>query len=273
MNVISAVECSIGKLRDNNEDNFYYNGVYLTENETEFSDGQNISIDNNLQIYAVCDGMGGEEFGEEASLIAVTSLLKYHKKLNDMKYHSLNKYIDMYFAEVNSQICELRKERGNCRIGTTIALLILEGTNIHIINIGDSRIYKFKGSKLEQLTEDHTPAERAYQMGVIKKEQIKTHPHRNKLTQYLGLAPEELQLNPFRMQLKAKNNERFLVCSDGVTDMLSDEEISKILKMSKTPSAAAKILIDRAKVNGGRDNITAIVVDVKKTNGFSLFRK
>ena len=271
MKIISAAECNIGNLRENNEDNLYYNGIYLSETEREIPASYEKICQDNLQFYAVCDGMGGEEHGEDASLIAVEVLGKYHKMLSEMKYHSLTKYIDMYFSEVNSQICEARKECDNCRIGTTIALVVVEEENLHVINIGDSRVYKFRMNKLQQLSEDHTPAVRAYQMGTITKEEMKTHPHRNKLTQYLGLAPEELNINPSRVQIKAKNKDRILICSDGLTDMLSDNEISKILKMSKTPKAAAKILVDRAKANGGRDNITAIVLDIKKDKKFLWF--
>lgn len=271
MKVISAAACNIGNLRENNEDNLYYNGAYLSEAERDIPVSQDKVCMDNLQLYAVCDGMGGEEQGEIASLIAVKVLSKYQKMLNETNYHSLSKYMDMYFSEVNSQICGVRKEYGHCRIGTTIALLAVEGGNIHIINIGDSRVYQFRHNKLKQLSEDHTPAARAYQMGTITKEEIKTHPHRNKLTQYLGLAPEEQNITPSRMQMKAKNNDRFLICSDGVTDMLSDSDISKILKTSKTPKAAVKILVERAKANGGRDNITAIILDMKTEKKFLWF--
>lgn len=268
MKVISAIECDIGNLRSNNEDNFYYNGTYLNVSERDIPASSEKICEDNLQFYAVCDGMGGEAHGEDASLIAVKVLSKYHRMLSKMKYHNLTKYIDMYFSEVNNRICEVRKEHDNCRIGTTIALLAAEGENLHIINIGDSRVYKFRHNKLRQISEDHTPAVRAYRMGMITKEEMKTYPHRNKLTQYLGLAPEELNINPFRIQLKAKNNDRFLICSDGITDMLSDDEILQILKISRTPKEAAKALAESAKANGGRDNITAIVSDIKTGRRF-----
>lgn len=271
MKVLSAVASNIGNLRESNEDNFYFNGTFLTQENRDFPTAQSDICSDGLQFYAICDGMGGEEQGEDASLIAVSVLKKYHKKLLSTKYHNLDKYIDMYLAEVNTQICELRKENDNCRIGTTIAMFVVEGESIHIINIGDSRIYKLSRSKLIQLTEDHTPAVRAFKMGLIKEEDIKTHPHRNKLTQYLGLGPEEMTIIPSRLNIKSKNNERFLICSDGITDMIDDSEIKRILRENKSPELATKKLIEKAKANGGRDNITAIVLDIKKENKFLWF--
>ena len=271
MKVISAIACNIGKIRENNEDNFYYNGKYLYENERDipcFYDGNS---KDDLQFYAVCDGMGGEAHGEEASLIAVEVLSKYHKKLSDRKYHSLDRYMDMYFSEVNSQISEVRTKYSNFRSGTTIAMVIVEDETIHIVNIGDSRVYKLKNNNLYQISEDHTPAVRAYMLGAITKDEIKTHPHRNKLTQYLGLGPDEFKIVPTRVHMKARDNDRFLICSDGVTDMVSDKEIETILRAEDTPKGAVKVLVDRAMQNGGRDNITAIVLDIKKDKKFLWF--
>lgn len=271
MKIVSTVASDLGNLRKSNEDNFYFNGTFLTQEDRDFSMLQNGVCSDKLQFYAICDGMGGEERGEDASFIAVKVLGKYHKMLTKMKYHSLEKYVDMYLAEVNTQICAQRKENRYCRIGTTIALFVVEGEYIHIINIGDSRIYKLRHNKLIQLTKDHTPAVRAFELGFIKKEDIKTHPHRHKLTQYLGLGPEEMTVTPSRLTIKSKNNERFLMCSDGVTDMIDDFEIKKILRENKIPEIATQKIIEKAKENGGRDNITAIVLDIKKENKFLWF--
>lgn len=268
MKIISGAECNIGNVRENNEDNLYLNGLFLSEAERETPKAYEKACEDKLQFYAVCDGMGGEEYGEKASFIAVETLEKYHKMLAGMQYHSLSKYTDMYFQEVNSKICEIDRDY---RSGTTIALFISEGEKVHILNIGDSRVYRYRHNKLTQLSEDHTPAVRAYKMGLIKKEDIKNHPHRNQLTQYLGIAPEEQTLVPFRMEIKPKSGDRFLICSDGLNDMLTDAELSAILKESKTPAAAVKTLVESANEKGGKDNITAIVLDIEVNKKFLWF--
>ena len=264
MKIKSAIISDIGNIRSNNEDNFYYNGIYLTQNDCAIPINYSSECRDDLQFYAVCDGMGGEEMGEEASFLAVYILEKYQKKLKEITYHSLSKYMDMYLAEVTAQITSFRKANGNCRMGTTIALLVIEKEMLHIFNIGDSRIYLLRSGRLKQLTEDHTPAMRAFQIGIITKEEMKCHPHRNKLTQYLGIALEELTLMPFYMELKPRNKDRIFICSDGVTDMMEEECVRKILMEQKDSESAVNRLVEKAKANGGRDNITAIVLDVEK---------
>lgn len=264
MKVISAVGADIGNLRENNEDNFYYNGIILSESDSGEVIVHSDIRNDKLQFYAICDGMGGEEQGEVASNIAVSTLKKYQQMMNEIKYHDFDKYIDMYLAETNTRICEVRHENNNCRIGTTIALIFIENETLHITNVGDSRIYQLKRNRLLQISEDHTSAMRAYKMGSIKKEEIKTHPHRNKLTQYLGLFPEEMTIQPFNLKLKAKNKDRFLICSDGLTDMVSEDDICKIIRKSSSPEEAVRHLVEKAKAGGGRDNITAMVLTVEK---------
>lgn len=261
--ISSAVSIHVGKRRKNNEDNFYYNGIYLNEENREIPISFSEKRTDNIQFYEVCDGMGGEEFGEVASLIAVKTLEKYKEMFNKIKYHDFHKYIDMYISEANNLIYDKTKQCSGKRIGATLALLCVEINNIHIYNIGDSRIYLFNGKKLKQLSEDHTQAMRFVKMGIMSKEEAKTHPHRNKLTQHLGIAPEEMVVRPYRVTKKMKNGDKYLLCSDGLTDMLSDNEIESILKQKKSEKAIVEELISTSLEKGGRDNITAIVITIK----------
>jgi len=271
--VSSAVGVHTGLLRENNEDNFYYNGIYLKESNREIPVVYSENRESSIQIYAVCDGMGGEEYGEVASLIAVETLTKYQHMLNTINYHDFDKYIRMYISEANNLIYEKSRQTGGKRVGTTIALLCIEFNNIYIYNIGDSRVYLLHGRKLRQISEDHTQAMRSVKMGIATKQEAKNHPHRNKLTQYLGIAPEELAIKPFKYQTKAKPGDLFLICSDGITDMLEDDEIENILKQRKPERAIVTELIDKAMKKGGRDNITAMVLRIngkRKLFGFSI---
>ncbi|HHW47064.1 MAG TPA: serine/threonine-protein phosphatase [Clostridiaceae bacterium] len=273
LEVFSAVGTHIGRVRENNEDNFYYNGIYLNESNREIPAIFSEKRESEIQIYAVCDGMGGEESGEVASLIAVHTLTKYQEMLNNIKYHSFDKYIEMYLSEVNNLICEKSKQIGGKRIGTTIAMLCIEGNIVHIYSIGDSRVYLMRNKRMKQITEDHTQAMRSVKMGIITMEEAKTHPHRHKLTQYLGIAPEEMIFKPYCFKKKAKNGDLFLLCSDGVSDMLEDYEIEHILKQKKSEKAIVSDLIGSALKKGGRDNITAMVIRICRKKSLFGFKR
>lgn len=260
--VLSAVSIHVGKKRRNNEDNFYYNGIFLDKSNREIPVSFSDKKKDKLQIYAVCDGMGGEAAGEEASFIAVKTLEKYQKMISEIKYHDFNKYIDMYISEANDLICDRRKNNENRRIGTTLALLCIENENVHLYNVGDSRIYILRKKKLIQLSEDHTQAMRLLKIGAISKEDVKTHVHRNKLTQHLGILPEEMKINPTRRNLKVKNKDKYLLCSDGITDVLSEDEILKIMKQDKSEKIIASQLVNTAIAKGSRDDTTVIIINI-----------
>ncbi|NPV89427.1 MAG: serine/threonine-protein phosphatase [Firmicutes bacterium] len=264
ISLAAAAGVHIGYIRENNEDNFYFNGINLNETNREIPVVYENRSNDTLQLYAVCDGMGGEAHGELASLIATDTLRKYQDMLQKIHYHSLEKYIDMYINEVNNLIGDKVREHGGKRIGTTIALLALEGDRAHIFNIGDSRVYLLRSKTIRQISEDHTPAMRSVKMGLMTMEQAKTHPHRNKLTQYLGLSQQEMTVKPFYDLVQVKYNDRFLLCSDGLTDMVAQEEIETILNQDKPERNLIIELIDKALHHGGRDNITAIVITAGK---------
>jgi protein phosphatase len=256
----AAVGCHMGNIRKNNEDNFYFDGIYLSENNSDAPFFRSLSADGALRFYAVFDGMGGEEHGEKAALIAAETLAKYHALLRTIRWHDFDKYMDMFLSEANNRICEAAKELGARRMGCTIALLCVAGGRFRVYNIGDSRIYKFSKNHLTQISEDHTPAFRAVRMGVMSKEEAKNHPHRSKLTQYLGIAEAEMIVKPFRTSLKTKKGDACLLCSDGLTDMLEDGAIEEILRNAGEPAAAVRALINAALQNGGRDNICVVLL-------------
>ncbi len=262
--ISSAVGIHIGKKRHNNEDNFYNNGIFLDESNREIPAISSDSRTQNLQFYAVFDGMGGEEKGEWAALIAAKTLGKYQNMLSEIKFHDIHKYIQMYSIETCSLISEKAKELGASRIGTTIALLCIEGDSAHAYNIGDSRIYLLRGKKIAQLSEDHTPVTRAIRLGMMSTSEAKKHPHRNKLTQYLGIPPEEQIVKPHRTSVKLRNNDQFFLCSDGVTDFINDEKLLNLLLQNKSEKEIIANIIDEALNKGGKDNITALIIKALK---------
>lgn len=256
----SAVSVDKGLIRNNNEDNFYFNGTYLYADERDKSSTFSSNPSNELQIYGVFDGMGGEALGEEASLIAAQVINKTHKKLVASDCN-IEREILASVEDANTKICKKIVESGEKRIGATFSTLVIENDRATVFNVGDSRVYLLREGKLEQISVDDTTAQRLVNMGVLTPEKAKTHKDRHKLTQHLGIFKDEMIIEPhISKEIDIKKGDKFLLCSDGLTDMLIDEEISKILNQNKTCEELSKELVKAALKNGGKDNVTTIVV-------------
>lgn len=242
--------CSTGNVRTDNQDNLYINGVYRQDisNNSVFRH-RAFSEDNAL--VAVADGMGGGKYGERASLEAVKALDNVEKSTEG---------ILRYLNKRNDVICALMD--GNGRIGTTFAGLYINEKNVEIINIGDSRIYRFADGELSQLSRDHTVAQQMVDFGVMDKAEVADHPEKHKLTQHLGIFPSEFIIEPFTTQIDAYINDVFLLCSDGLTDMLDDTEIESVLNQPGDVEKWAELLYEEATQNGGKDNITILLLQV-----------
>ncbi|MBR2476703.1 MAG: serine/threonine-protein phosphatase [Clostridia bacterium] len=255
----SAVSVDKGLIRDNNEDNFYFNGAWLTAETRDNSDTFSSSASGGIQIYGVFDGMGGEELGEEASLITAQVMHKTHERLKsagcDVKEAILSAVED-----ANVGICRKIKENGGKRIGATFSAIVIENNKATVFNIGDSRVYLHRAGVLEQISVDDTGAQRLVSIGVLTDEEAKTHKDRNKLTQHLGIFKEEMIIEPhISNPIDIHKNDKFLLCSDGLTDMVTDEEICRILSQDKPCEQLSAELVKTALENGGKDNVTAIV--------------
>jgi len=267
--ITAAASVNMGKKRLNNEDNLYFNGEFLTEETREKSADFDTVCGDRRQFYAICDGMGGEQLGELASLIAVETLHKYAESRRHNSKNGGEKNIDADWErcihEMNGLIVEAQKSRGASRIGTTLALLAVENKFAHLYNVGDSRIYLLLNGKLEQMSFDHTAVANSVKMGILTPEQARIHPHRNRLTQYVGVDPEEMVIEAHKNIIEIKNKDIFLLCSDGLTDMLDDAEISRILKETGKPAEAVRQLMNAALSSNGKDNITIIVLACKRS--------
>lgn len=242
-----------GRVRENNEDNYFVCGKYKKEVLLNRHGTERNEICEEY-LYAVCDGMGGEAFGERASLIAVEALSEYWKN----KSFDINDYV----KKTNDKICDEIENNSGTRMGTTLAVLYIKDNIAHAYNIGDSRIYLFRKNKLEQISKDHTQTERLIRMNIITPEEAKTHPERHKLTQHLGIFPEEMIIEPFETEISVNVGDVFLLCSDGVTDVLCDEGISEILGIDNPVKESLKMLVLKAIKKGGTDNVTAVIVKV-----------
>ena len=271
----SAAVCSDkGCIRSNNEDNFYFNGTHLNP---ENRDEHNFFTDNpsgSEIMYGVFDGMGGEALGEEASLITAQTVKKYHDKLKDGRIKDNKSAILKSISDANTKICNKIVESGERRIGTTFALLSISDDTAQVYNIGDSRVYLYRNKKLIQISVDDTTAQRLVNMGVITKEKAKMHEDRHKLTQHLGIFSDEMIVEPhISEKISIEKGDMFILCSDGLTDMVENEEIQSIIRKSGDCRTAAKKLVETALKNGGRDNVTVTVISAdtkslkKRQNG------
>jgi serine/threonine protein phosphatase PrpC len=212
-------------------------------------------------LVAVADGMGGHAAGEVASRIAITTLAKDSEKFLSPKI-DLDSADDLYTSSIlhiDETIAEYAIEKPELAgMGTTLSALFLRDGAVAIVHIGDSRIYRLRGNSFEQITTDHTVIQELLSQGTITESDIATHPQRSVLTQVLmGDGRNEIALSI----VEAKADDRFLLCSDGLTTTLSDREIKAILK-SKARGAAVDALIDGAYINGAPDNVTVIVADI-----------
>ena len=240
-----------GLKRPENEDNFYFDGMYL-EVESNGTD-HCLTLEKNIDGYtllAVFDGMGGGDYGEVASFEAACRAYDYMESGKIIPVDITPSLTDMC-NEMNRRVYDRGINLGAYMMGSTIASLFFYSNRFWVCNIGDSRVYGFRNGRINQLSSDHTDEVLMKEQGITGRK-----PH---LTQYLGIDPHELCLEPFIKSYRYEEGDRFLICSDGVTDMVDENLITEIVNRSSTPEIAVQRLIKEAKNNGGKDNITAIV--------------
>lgn len=239
---------NIGKCRHNNQDNFFCNGDFLGYDNSGTDEIRHGRADpKHFPIFSVFDGMGGEERGEIAAYIASESLSTFEFGKN-----SRQSYTD-YCRMTNSLICKYTREHGLFSMGTTMAALRFTKNRIVLCNIGDSKIFHFYDLQLQQISVDHVG--------------IPVFGRKPPLSQNLGIPENELILSPYISIGRYHAGDTYLICSDGLTDMLSNREISNILS-EDTDQTAAKRLLEGALAAGGKDNITFILIYIKKRNLF-----
>lgn len=250
--ITAACVCNTGKRRHNNEDNFYFNNIILPEENdgTEQSLVFEQKLENNPLIFGVFDGMGGASDGQVAAFLSAKILSEENKK--NMTLHPKD-FLKKTILLMNDCVCEEAKVRFN-DMGCTAAMLYFIENAVYVCNVGDSRIYRLHNEKIEQLSEDHTDAD------ILEKQGIKNR--KPCLTQCIGISPEEMLIEPYIRRDCIESGERYLICSDGLTDMVSVEDIRKTMMISESVSECAEEMVAKALNAGGRDNITVIVIQI-----------
>lgn len=257
-----SVSTHIGKVRGNHEDNFYLEGLYMNDIfRNDFSASYTVRSADGM-TFAVFDGMGGAAYGEVASEIAVRTLRKYEKKL---KYadgtRMLDQLVSSYTTEANDAICDMLTEK-HCAVGgTTFSMLYFMGDAVKLYYLGDSRMYRYQSDGLTRLTRDHTVANQKVDAAIYTEEEAKHSPDQHRLTLFIGSDRKKVGLNAdSRPSMPLEIGSKFLLCTDGLTNMCSDEEIHSLLSQNYFNEAA--VLVQAALQNGGADNITCIVLEV-----------
>jgi len=221
-------------------------------------------LDSSLGLYAIADGMGGHAAGEVASDLAINALagsLRNHKESGSGPWtpERAAELLRQALNDGNRKICESVANRVEWRgMGTTMVALVLAGETAVIGHVGDSRAYLLRDGELRQITSDHSWVNEQVKLGLLTPEQAYRHPMRNIVTRALG-NQTEVQVDVSVEVVRP--NDIFALCSDGLSGMVSDEEIAEILaKHGDVPRDACRLLVDQANLHGGEDNVTVIVM-------------
>lgn len=227
----------VGNIRTENQDRIYVDNSVAHIDENGYFKKCGRAESYKSICFAVFDGMGGEQEGDVAATIAAESFLELTEDRFDFKDVCL---------DINKRICDYMQENNVRRMGTTAAILRFDNWCVDLCNIGDSRIYRLSGDSFERISVDHTVTV--------------NNGYRNvkALTQHLGIPEKEMGIEPNIDRFTYKNEDVYLICSDGLSDMLTEKKMQELIQNNDI-SEAANALCEEALKNGGRDNVSIIV--------------
>lgn len=237
-----------GRYRAKNED------TYLLE---QISDGQHV-------IAVVADGIGGYEGGEIASYLACKFISEY---LKDISAEEVGlDVLKQSLIYANNAICSQHVNPILCRMGCVLTAVLFDLAHdiAHMCHVGDTRLYQYGDGKLTKLSHDHSPVGAQEEAGLLSEEEAMAHPQRNMITRYVGKSQlswytEYIMTESFPIEAGTQ----YLICSDGIYDMITSSQISEILAKDMTVQQKVETMIQDANNAGGKDNITAIIIETK----------
>jgi len=230
----------VGRVRKVNEDAFWF--------------------DDRLLI--VADGMGGHVAGEVAAAVALETVKEAIGSLHLEAGAPVEEHVRHAVSAANRRVFEKARQEGLDGMGTTLTIAVVVDRVAYLGHVGDSRAYHIQNERLVQITEDHSVVAELVKAGGISAAEAHTHPYRNLLTRALGTTPD-VEADLYRVSLNP--GEGLLLCTDGLTAVLTDEEIYRVLEQCRDPDAGARRLIELANARGGPDNITAVVALVEES--------
>ena len=239
-----ALKTDIGKVRLNNEDR----ALALTNTRGNI-------------LLVVCDGMGGQNKGDLAASIAIQTISQAFEEKDRFNHkYFAKRWVANTVRKANAEIFKQASSSQNYQgMGTTITLVLIINDYMVVAQAGDSRAYTYRNRILQQITDDQTYVQYLYRIGEISKEEINTHPKRHVLMNALGIYPSldiDVKVHPYL-------NDSVLVCSDGLYNNVSENDLLTILKGSDSPDQKVNELISLANVNGGSDNIAVVLWEAK----------
>lgn len=242
MKLTAYGQTDVGRIRSNNEDCFH--------------------LDQQRGLFIVADGMGGHAAGEIASKMAIETFCKtFESQFNEqMPAEELLPILAAAVKKANQSISQAAAVNPTwSNMGTTLTVLLLHARQALVTHVGDSRLYRWNNKTLSQLSDDHTLIEDQIRRGIISDREASQSDLRNILLQAVGITEE---LDICQKTLPTVPGDCFLLCSDGLTDMLCQDKISDILTHCSLPEQGCKELIKEALAAGGKDNVTAVLVTV-----------
>ena len=230
----------VGRARSNNQDYIYSN---------ELSVGH---LDN---LFIVADGMGGHSGGEVASMTATETIVSY---VNESDIDKPVKLLQHAIEAANAKLVEMASEDSELEgMGTTVVAATIKDDQMYLANVGDSRLYIIH-EDIEQITKDHSLVDELVRSGSISKEEARFHPKKNVITRAVG-AREGILIDLFQVSLEP--GDLILMCTDGLTNMLEDEDIFLMVRQQRDVVGQVTALVEAANANGGYDNISVIIID------------
>ncbi len=250
-------------------DNFYINSSLPPSGAVPNNKPFSKELRSRLGIFAVSDGFGNAEESAEAAHKALSMLKKYHDKMGSVTVEAVGTVVESYAEEANAYMRSLGDGTG-----ASIGMLVINHGVATAINAGSARVYSFKYGRLNRLSVDDTETQHLLNIGAIRREEAMEHPSRRTLTSALGmLNPAQGQRLHMSSPTPVENGDIFLVCSNGLTDYLSDDRISYILSLHMSNERLAQRLVSEAIARGADDNLCVIVVRSGKSGKSSRINK
>lgn len=245
------VVSDVGRIREKNEDNFICHGVYNEKSENHMEYRGDLSITEPM-LYGIFDGMGGEAYGEVASRLMSMVCQKYHLHPGHLEEDA------GALCHIGNELVTREEELRGLSMGSTASMLLFH-EKVLACNVGDSPIFLYRDGTLRRIYEEQTEKKLYEQMQLTE---ILNKKKKYRLLQHIGMRGEGIRIFPYLEELEVKNQDIFLICSDGLTDMVSEADIEQVL--STVDEDSAKRLVDLALANGGYDNVTVILIRVEE---------
>jgi PPM family protein phosphatase len=246
-----------GKIRKNNEDSILVNDLIISETNMDAPEKQLCEAEN--LTLAVADGMGGHSKGEIASRMVLEILKEHYKKFR------AKRHVFRFFSTAKNMLDEVAKnDKKSLGLGTTLSGISLRKKKGIIFSCGDSRVYKITAGGIEKLTTDHSLVQQLFEKGIIQEEDMRTHPQKNIITASISGDMRSDKPTVFYKEVSIQIGDRFLLCTDGLWESLSPDEMLDCLNQ-KSVDTIAEALKEKSLTLCGKDNISLIYLEVLET--------